>query len=114
VSFHDPRKYPLRPGSKGGDTSDAAAESIAAIASPLRFLALRTLSRLGAATALEVVAQSGRERWTIAPRLSELHALGMIEDIGARRQNPSGANARVWQLTATGHKALAAKGVQRA
>lgn len=87
---HDPRTYPAHPGSKGGDTSEAAAQAIAAIASPLRYLALRTLSRLGAATALEVVAQSGRERWTIAPRLSELQALGLIDDDMHKSMGPSG------------------------
>lgn len=95
--------YPLGAGAKGADgTSQEAAEAINSSVSYLRRRALIAISKLGAGTALEVVAATGLTRESIAPRLSELRRLGLVEATGERRPNPSGKNASVLRLTEAG------------
>lgn len=101
------KRYPHVPGAKGLDgTSQEAADSMIPSAATLRGLALRALSRLGEATALEVVAAANVSRESLQPRLSELREMGFVEPTGARRRNPSGKSAAVLRLTQKGNAAL--------
>lgn len=59
-------------------------------------------------TALEVVRASGRDRWGIQPRISELVSAKSVVDSGRTRLNPSGRNAIVWVVTEHGPEAGAA------
>lgn len=96
-------RYPNEVGAKGPDgTSQDAAASIATSVSYLRRLTLKALGRIESGTALEVVAATGRTRESIAPRLSELRRLRLVEATGERRPNPSGKNAAVLRLTQAG------------
>jgi predicted ArsR family transcriptional regulator len=48
-------------------------------------------------TADEAASELGESILAIRPRLSELVALGKIEDSGLRRKNASGMTATVWR-----------------
>lgn len=81
-------------------TSRAALASMGSEADTLRAISYRLIHEAGARgmTALEVVAASGRERWGIQPRISELVSVKRIVDSGRTRTNPSGRQAIVWVL----------------
>ncbi len=97
--------YPNEPGSKGNDgTSQDAAAAISGNVSYLRRIALAALGNLGTGTSLEVVDATGLTRESIAPRLSELRRLGLVEATGERRCNPSGKKAAVLRLTVAGRQ----------
>lgn len=81
-------------------TSRAALASMGSEADTLRALSYRLIHAAGARgmTALEVVAASGRDRWGIQPRISELVSAKRVVDSGHTRTNPSGRQAIVWVL----------------
>lgn len=68
------------------------------MADTLRALSYRLIHEAGAhgMTALEVVEASGRNRWGIQPRISELVSAKAVVDSGRTRTNPSGRQAIVW------------------
>jgi hypothetical protein len=80
------------------------------VADTLRALSYRLIHEAGAhgMTALEVVTASGRERWGIQPRISELVSDKAIVDSGRTRTNPSGREAIVWVLPEYGPQGGAA------
>lgn len=82
----------------GRHTSAEAWASIASQADTLRGIAFRLIHQSGGRgmSALEVVAASGRDRWSIQPRISELASKGSVVDSGRTRLNPSGKRAIVW------------------
>lgn len=79
-------------------TSGAAYASMGGMADTLRALSYRLIHEAGAhgMTALEVVEASGRNRWGIQPRISELVSAKSVVDSGRTRTNPSGRQAIVW------------------
>lgn len=87
-------------------TSRAAIASMGSTADTLRALAFRLIHEAGphGMTALEVVAASGRERWGIQPRISELVTAKSVIDSGRTRTNPSGRQAIVWIVPEFAHQ----------
>lgn len=85
-------------------TSRAALASMGSQAGTLRAIAYCLIHEAGAKgmTALEVVAASGRERWGVQPRISELVSARRVVDSGRTRTNPSGRQAIVWIVPGTG------------
>ena len=81
-------------------TSRAAIGSMGSIADTLRALSYKLIHEAGphGMTALEVVEASGRNRWGIQPRISELVSAKSVVDSGRTRTNPSGRQAIVWVL----------------
>ncbi|WP_443478113.1 hypothetical protein ACLIMP_06260 [Novosphingobium aerophilum] len=79
-------------------TSRAALASMGSEADTLRAISYRLIHEAGARgmTALEVVDASGRDRWGIQPRISELVSAKRVIDSGRTRTNPSGRQAIVW------------------
>jgi hypothetical protein len=79
-------------------TSRAALAAIRPFADTLRIIAFQAIHSAGdhGMTALEVVDASGRERWSIAPRISELVSDKAVINSGRTRTNPSGKEAIVW------------------
>ncbi|OYU37044.1 hypothetical protein [Novosphingobium sp. PASSN1] len=70
----------------------------------LRAISYRLIHQAGAhgMTALEVVEASGRNRWGIQPRISELVSARSVIDSGRTRTNPSGRAAIVWVVAEHG------------
>lgn len=91
-------------------TSRAAISSMGSIADTLRALSYKFIHEAGphGMTALEVVETSGRNRWGIQPRISELVSAKSIVDSGRTRTNPSGRQAIVWVLPEHGPQGGAA------
>lgn len=83
----------------GPDTSVEAAALAALRSSELRALVHRTLFDDGDHTVDEVCRLTGRPRYSLQPRFTELRKLGLIRDSGERRFNRSGARAIVWRST---------------
>lgn len=85
-------------------TSRAALASMGSQADTLRAISYRLIHEAGARgmTALEVVDASGRDRWGIQPRISELVSAKRVIDSGRTRTNPSGRQAIVWIVTDLG------------
>jgi hypothetical protein len=89
-------------------TSAAAYASLGGEADTLRRIAYCLIHQAEAQgmTALEVVTSSGRDRWSIQPRVSELVSDKAVVDSGRTRTNPSGKQAIVWVLPEYGPKAV--------
>lgn len=87
-------------------TSGAAIASMGSMADTLRALSFRLIHEAGprGMTALEVVDASGRNRWGIQPRISELVSARSIVDSGRTRTNPSGRQAIVWVVPEHGRQ----------
>lgn len=81
-------------------TSRAALASMGSVTDTLRAISYRLIHEAGTRgmTALEVVDASGRDRWGIQPRISELVSAKSVIDSGRTRTNPSGRQAIVWTL----------------
>ena len=90
-----PPSYPEAAGHKATGTSQAAAQSVNAVA--LRSLVLTKLAHVGPMTADECAVRLGKSLLSIRPRFSELHAMRLIVDTGDRRRNVSGKSATVWR-----------------
>lgn len=95
MTQRNPRKRQTR---RTARTSRAALAGLGSMASTLRAIAYRLIHDAGAdgMTALEVVEASGRTRWGIQPRISELVSDKVVVDSGRTRKNPSGKPAIVW------------------
>ncbi len=91
-------RYPSIPGSKGGETSRAAARSVDA--DTVRDLVLKAVMFYGPLTADETAGWLNLSILTVRPRFSELRRLGLLEDSDLRRPNASGHRAIVWKLAA--------------
>ena len=90
-------KYPKTAGYKRDGTSKEAANSTDE--KTLRGQVLRILGIYSSGLTADEAAESlGESILSIRPRLSELVALGEIEDSGIRRRNESGKMATVWRL----------------
>jgi predicted ArsR family transcriptional regulator len=92
--------YPRRPGYKERTTSRDAAHAVAPRAKTLRAAVLAALKAVApnGLTADEIAARLGEDRHSVRPRVSELHAAGLVEAAPARRRNASGLSARVWRV----------------
>lgn len=97
-------------GRRSTRTSGAALLSMGAMADTLRAISYRLIHEAGAngMTALEVVEASGRNRWGIQPRISELVSAKSVVDSGRTRTNPSGRQAIVWVVPEHGPQGGAA------
>lgn len=95
--------YPSEPGHKGTDTSAAAAQAAKPTAAYLRTKVLGVLvAHPPGLTADEVAACLDEHILSVRPRVSELHARGLVHDSGLRRLNDSGRTAVVWSVTLKG------------
>lgn len=101
--------YPVIPGHRGIDTSIEAAEMVATKTSRLRRLVINTLCEHPEnLTVDQVCAITKRPRYSLQPRFSELLKLGLIRDTGERRENVSGARAKVWRAVWLDQREIAA------
>ncbi|UPJ78592.1 hypothetical protein IVB16_27475 [Bradyrhizobium sp. 183] len=94
--------YPAFPGSKGSDTSRAAAEAIAPLASNWRGKLAKFYAdkHPRGFTADEAAKEIGATPFMIRPRVTELSAAGLIEKTGERRRNESSSlSAAVWRAS---------------
>lgn len=99
--------YPASPGFKEAlGTSQLAADAIAPRASTLRDRVLAELTR-APATADEVAWRLRESILSIRPRLTELKALGLVEQTGVRRRNASGLLAAEYRVRAQKAEAAA-------
>lgn len=92
-------RYPSSPGHKAArpETSAKAASEIRSKAATLRDLCLAMLK--DSPMTADAVAMSINESvLAVRPRISELLALGKIEDSGRRGVNRSGKTAVVWRV----------------
>lgn len=89
-------RYPDAPGAKVEGTSRDAARAMAPSAGGLRGQVLAVIAAKPS-TADEVAAALDLSILTIRPRVSELVALGEVEDGGERRCNASRRRAVVWK-----------------
>lgn len=102
-------KTPLAPNSRDDASRQHPKHSSVTViirAGTLRRKALEAFAVLGSATALECVRATGKSRWSVQPRISELRGMGMLKPTGARRNNPGGKSAAVLCLTGKGRMAL--------
>jgi hypothetical protein len=90
--------YPDAPGHRNVDTSIAAADALAPKLGRLQRMAETAIRDAGlyGLTADELAARLDMDRWSIAPRTSELKRKGRIRDSGQRRPNRTGKQAIVW------------------
>lgn len=93
--FTDFKPYPSAPGFKRQKTSRDAARAIAPVAGSIRDRVLAEIARRPG-TADEIAERLGIDRLSVRLRTSELEALNLIRDTGARRPNASGKQAIVW------------------
>lgn len=92
-------RYPATPGFKEPDTSRAAAKSMEGESGRLQRLCLEAIANSSAGlTADECATRVGISILSARPRITELKALGRIEDSGLRRANASSRKAKVWIL----------------
>lgn len=91
--------YPNDPGFKSTTTSQLAGVSMSGRAKTLRSKALDTLIDHGYLSADQIAFVLGESVLAIRPRISELKALGQVEDSGRRRLNLSGKPAIIWRLS---------------
>lgn len=98
---HDLFAYPDGPGSRGVDTSIAAADIIAPKVGRLQSIVLDCIRSAGGygRTTNEIADQLRIDRGSIQPRTSELKVLGLIADSRQRRANANGKKAIVWIST---------------
>lgn len=97
--------YPHAPGSKGGETSRAAAEGIAPRVDGLRGQVLAAI-RQRPGTPEQLAHRIGEPLMNVRPRCSELKAKGLIRDSGRRATAMGGRRAVVWEAVpdpAAGH-----------
>lgn len=96
--FEYAERYPHSPGFKKRDTAKKAAREMKPKAPTLRDACLKVLRQRGTGmTADEIAAELGKSVLSIRPRVSELAALGSLEDTGLRRDNRSMKQAIVWR-----------------
>jgi len=108
-------KYPQVPGHNKVDTSIEAAESMEKSSATLRTRVLKTLKSSQAPghnkvdtniyptfayplTSEQISDISGISHDNVWKRISELRAMGKVEDSGERRRNRSGRKAIAWQI----------------
>lgn len=92
-------EYPNRPGHRGIDTSIEAAQKMAQSAKTIQdrvFKMLQLAPETGMTTE-ELCQMMRMVPKTIQPRVSELRAIGKIEDSGLRRKSASGVRVIVWK-----------------
>ena len=90
--------YPESPGFKvSGGTSEEAAKAIAPIVRGLRADVLAQI-RECPGTADEIAFAIHRSPFSVRPRLTELHRMGLIVPTGERRKHSSGMTANVWAI----------------
>jgi predicted ArsR family transcriptional regulator len=89
--------YPEAPGWKARDTAQAAAEAIAPEAKSLKARVMAALKK-APGTPEQIAHRIGAPLMNVRPRLSELSALGLVVDSGARGQAMGGRKAIVWTL----------------
>lgn len=98
----DSPRYPNAPGFKGkrGGPSEQAAKRIAPIVTGrkrevLAFLATKAPEPM---TADEIARHLQRTPFSIRPRVSELHQMGLVEPVPVRGRNESGLSAWRWRV----------------
>lgn len=93
--------YPNYPGSRGVDTSEAAAAAMAPKIGRLQRTTLQIVKNAGlrGITTNEIAELCDIDRGSVQPRTSELKLLGLIRDSGYRRCNANGKKAIVWIAT---------------
>ena len=103
IPEHHP-PYPEAPGAKREGPSAEAAKSLdQEHIDALQRDILRVIGQSGALTTDDVAALLQVDRYRVRPRMSELVAMGLLEDSGERGQNVSGRPATLWKLTPHQH-----------
>lgn len=99
--FESVDRYPAAPGYKAPGPSQEAARQIAPIAKGVRGRVLRHFRERWPAgcTVDELTRDLRLSPFTARPRVSELHAQGLLEQTAARRPNESGHSATVWRAS---------------
>ena len=107
--FGASRRYPHEPGFKSHGTSQEAARAIAPLARSIRGRVLRHFQEQHPAglTVDELARDLKISPFTARPRVSELHARGLVEQTAVRRANDSGHSATVWRATPIAMEAAA-------
>ena len=107
--FGAPRQYPQEPGFKRCGTSQEAARAIAPLAKGIRGRVLRHFqSHFPAGMTVDEVSRDLKiSPFTTRPRVSELHAQGLLEQTVERRANDSGHSATVWRASRKAMEAAA-------
>lgn len=97
-------RYPAAPGYKAPGPSREAARRIAPVAKGVRGRVLQYFRECwpNGRTVDELTRELQISPFTARPRVSELHASGLIESTAARRPNESGHAATVWRASAKG------------
>lgn len=99
--FPDESHYPHVPGVKSGDdTARSAAEAAGQVNSERKKQVLAAVREKPGAM-YEIAARLNKSTYAVAPVLSQLRKLGLIEDSKRRFINPSGSKAIVWQAIPT-------------
>lgn len=97
----DEPRYPHVPEAKSlDDTAQDAAASAAVNNQALKKLCLDAIKHRPGAM-YEIAARLNRSTYSVAPVLSQLRKLGLIEDSKKRYVNPSGKKGIVWQVTSS-------------
>jgi hypothetical protein len=93
-------RYPYHPGHKA-ESSRPSADNIAPHAKTVRNAAVAAFVAAypTGMTADELAIRLGESILTVRPRVSELHAAGLVEPTAERRNNDSGHGATVWIAT---------------
>lgn len=95
----DTINYPDAPAHQGGETSKAAAKSMAGKAPTIRDQVIAALGDYGPRASFELAALIGKSYRSVQPRTSELAQMGKVSDSGKRRIDPeTGKEVIVWKL----------------
>jgi hypothetical protein len=103
VASEDGSSYPYSPGSRGNspNTSYEAATTIAPIAPDHRARILAALQAHSAGLCSEQIGRIvGLSVYAVRPRISELLALGIVEETGDTVKNDRGRNVTIWKAVA--------------
>ena len=99
--------YPNTPGFKAVGPSREAARAIAPLAKGIRGKVLKRFQERfpNGSTVDELARDLKISPFTARPRVSELHAQGLVEQTAERRPNDSGHSATVWRASRTAMEA---------
>jgi hypothetical protein len=99
--FGGRQRYPNEPGFKVAGASADAARKVAPVAKGIRGRVLSHYrDRYPAGFTVDEIARDLRlSPFTARPRVSELHAQGLLEQTAIRRPNESGHSATVWRAS---------------
>lgn len=103
--------YPFTPGFKGAvETGREAAEAFAPKLAGRQAEVLADLEAHGPSTAEQIADRTGRHWFHVRPRISELRAMGLVADTGARFETGLGGKTHQVRLTTAAERTALARG----